>query len=199
MLRKILIYIIVIVIGGAVVFGGLYYFNNKKTDTGTTPEGSNGITLRDFFPFGGTKTETPVTPETPVTETPTTTPETPTTETPIAILEQLSSTPIAGAGIATTAMLIEPVAEQVTITITPTYKLTKDLKLGSVSTEVKEVQKLLNQCQETIITTTGTGSPGKETNYFGLLTYKAVIRFQEKYAKDVLAPSGLKKRNRIRR
>ena len=191
MLRKILIYIIVIVIGGAVVFGALYYFNNKKTGTETATEGSTGITLRDFFPFGGTKTETPVTPETPASETPTTTPETPDTTAPTTILEQLSNVPIAGAGIATTAMLIEPIAQNVTITVTPTYKLTKDLKLGSVSAEVKEIQKLLNQCQETVIATTGAGSPGKETTTFSKAMEDAVKLFQQKFAADILTPQEL--------
>ena len=42
----------------------------------------------------------------------------------------------------------------------------------------------------TRIAVSGVGSPGNETNYFGSLTKSAVIRFQEKYRNDILAPWG---------
>ena len=35
------------------------------------------------------------------------------------------------------------------------------------------------------------GSPGKETDFFGPKTRAAVIRFQEKYGKDILSPWNL--------
>jgi hypothetical protein len=75
----------------------------------------------------------------------------------------------------------------------PTKSFTKYLQYRQTNNDIKRLQIFLNSDPDTKIANSGTGSPGKETNYFGLLTYKAVIRFQEKYAKDVLAPSGLKK------
>lgn len=75
-------------------------------------------------------------------------------------------------------------------------KLTKGIKLGQSNNQIKILQKFLND-NGFIIAKKGAGSPGKETSYFGTLTKKAVIKFQEKYSKDILKPYGLKKGNGI--
>ncbi len=57
--------------------------------------------------------------------------------------------------------------------------------------DVSQLQKLLNSDPSTKIATFGVGSPGNETTYFGNRTAVAVIKFQEKYYKDVLVPASL--------
>jgi len=64
----------------------------------------------------------------------------------------------------------------------------RSLTLGSTGEDVKALQKFLNQDTTTRIAVSGPGSQGEETSYFGALTQAAVIRFQEKYANDVLYP-----------
>ncbi len=54
---------------------------------------------------------------------------------------------------------------------------TRNLTIGSVGSDVKELQILLNQWGFTIAKT-GSGSPGNESTYFGSLTAKAVAEYQ---------------------
>ncbi len=65
------------------------------------------------------------------------------------------------------------------------------LKLGDSSPSVRELQRILNSAPDTRIADIGSGSPGNETDHFGALTKNAVIRFQVKYAADILTPVGL--------
>lgn len=71
------------------------------------------------------------------------------------------------------------------------YVFSKTLKVGVSNTEVMNLQKLLNMSTETQVAASGPGSPGMESNYFGTKTKAAVIKFQEKYASQILTPNGL--------
>src|SRR3990167_2739642 len=68
---------------------------------------------------------------------------------------------------------------------------TQNLTIGSTGSEVMALQKFLNSVDGTQLATTGAGSPGNETSYFGGLTKAAVVKFQDKFAAEVLAPVGL--------
>jgi hypothetical protein len=70
-----------------------------------------------------------------------------------------------------------------------------NLSLGSSGAQVLVLQQILNRDSDTRIASTGPGSTGNETSYFGSLTKAAVVRFQEKYTSDVLAPAGLAQGN----
>ena len=67
------------------------------------------------------------------------------------------------------------------------YVFAKSLKTGSTNADVKMLQLILNSSSDTQIASSGAGSPGNETNYYGSLTRKAVEKFQVKYG---IAKSG---------
>jgi hypothetical protein len=77
-----------------------------------------------------------------------------------------------------------------TLTTCPT-SFGKNLSLGMTHPDVKYLQQILNADSATRVATKGEGSLGKEGTYFGLKTFTAVVRFQEKYTSEILKPSGL--------
>src|SRR3989344_2052478 len=68
---------------------------------------------------------------------------------------------------------------------------TRNHSMGNSGGEVMAIQKFLNSVDGTQLATTGAGSPGNETSYFGSITKAAVVKFQNKFAAEVLAPVGL--------
>ncbi len=72
------------------------------------------------------------------------------------------------------------------------FMFSRDLTLRRTSPDVQALQKYLNG-NGFIVASSGAGSPGNETNYFGSLTRSALIRFQEAHAAEILTPVGLMK------
>src|SRR3989344_5370327 len=68
---------------------------------------------------------------------------------------------------------------------------TRNHSQGDSGGEVMAIQKFLNSMAGTQLATSGAGSPGNETSYFGSITKAGVIKFQNMYAADILAPVGL--------
>jgi len=64
---------------------------------------------------------------------------------------------------------------------------TRDLSIGMTGSDVKELQKFLNE-NGFSVAEGGVGSKGNETSYFGPLTQKALKAFQE--SNPVITPSG---------
>jgi len=71
------------------------------------------------------------------------------------------------------------------------FSFLHNLQLGMSSMDIRYLQIVLNSDAETRLSESGAGSPGQETSVFGNLTKTAVIKFQEKYADEILTPWGL--------
>lgn len=75
--------------------------------------------------------------------------------------------------------------------ISPAITFSRSLNIGDYGDDVLELQRVLNEDPETRVAASGPGSPGQETQYFGSLTRDAVIKYQNKYSDEILAPVGL--------
>ncbi len=66
----------------------------------------------------------------------------------------------------------------------------KNISMGNKNSDVRQLQKFLNE-QSFYVATTGPGSLGKETTNFNRATKNALIRFQEAYMSEILTPRNL--------
>lgn len=74
---------------------------------------------------------------------------------------------------------VTPTISTTTVKITqPKYTFSRNLFIHTTGQDVKNLQKFLNSIGF-IIAKSGAGSPGKETTFFGTLTYKALQKFQK--------------------
>ncbi len=87
--------------------------------------------------------------------------------------------------------LAELKGETPTVTGCTITSFDRNLSVGMTGDDVKCLQIVLNSATDTQLADSGVGSSGNETSYFGPLTKAAVIKFQEKYASEVLASWGL--------
>jgi len=86
---------------------------------------------------------------------------------------------------------INQLQAQLSGTTPPTYIFTRNLGMGDVGENVRQLQIFLNRDPDTRVALSGAGSIGNETIYYGPATTAAVARFQFKYQMEVLAPLGL--------
>jgi peptidoglycan hydrolase-like protein with peptidoglycan-binding domain len=84
-----------------------------------------------------------------------------------------------------------PTAPVVSSPIAPVSgSFTRTLTLGSTGADVKQLQQFLNS-HGFIVASTGNGSKGHETTYYGPATAAAISRFQLAHFSTILAPYGL--------
>lgn len=61
------------------------------------------------------------------------------------------------------------------------FVFNNQLRERATGTAISYLQMVLNADPDTRVADLGAGSPGKETNYFGPVTRRALIKFQQKY------------------
>lgn len=105
-------------------------------------------------------------------------------------IEQIGDAgPLTRARLTTLASNTVPSLDQADV---PASNFDRDLALGATGEDVKALQKYLNSAGY-VLATSGPGSPGNETTYFGSVTFNALVRFQEAHAAEILTPAGLTK------
>ncbi len=68
-------------------------------------------------------------------------------------------------------------AQNLPATPTPNVPITSQFDLGATDPQIRELQKFLNR-KGFLVSSSGSGSPGNETDYFGPLTQAALQKFQ---------------------
>lgn len=113
-------------------------------------------------------------------------------KTPIIVHEQLPQ-PVAPVANITPVPTDVPEVDTVVVPeeeSVPFVPFTRDLRKGDRGADVKRLQEYLNS-HGFIIAETGVGSPGRETELFGVNTEIALKKFQEANAEALLTPYGL--------
>jgi peptidoglycan hydrolase-like protein with peptidoglycan-binding domain len=107
-------------------------------------------------------------------------------------LEQMLADLAAELGTTTDGDDEEEATETVTVEGIPAgFAFSTPMAQGATGTEVQYLQILLNADPDTQVAESGVGSADNETTYYGPATAAAVVKFQNKYASEVLAPVGL--------
>lgn len=106
------------------------------------------------------------------------------------LLVSLGIVPSGKAKIACDALTSAKAAPSAPALSSGSFRFSTPLSKGMRSDEVRRLQQFLNT-HGFVVTTNGLGSPGNETDLFGLLTEDAVKRFQAAYAAEILVPAGL--------
>ena len=77
-------------------------------------------------------------------------------------------------------------------TMSCSYKFNTNLRMGSRGADVMNLQKVLNMYPQTRVSTSGAGSPGMESEYFGLATRAAANAFQRLHLAElgISSPTG---------
>jgi Putative peptidoglycan binding domain/IPT/TIG domain len=79
----------------------------------------------------------------------------------------------------------------------PTFSFQKNLKFGDNNQDIRQLQIVLNRDADTHVSSSGVGSSGQESNYFGQLTTNAVMRFQTKYGISATGFVGVLTRTKL--
>ena len=112
--------------------------------------------------------------------------------TPIIVMEAPAPIPVPeivpAPDVAPVPELVEEPVEE--IPEVPFIPFERDLRKGDRGADVKRLQEYLN-AQGFIVAETGVGSPGMETELFGINTEIALKKFQESNAEALLTPYGL--------
>ena len=71
------------------------------------------------------------------------------------------------------------------------FRFRTHMRFRDYLVDVKYMQIILNADPETRLIESGVGSPGNEVERFGNLTRNALMKFQQKYAEEILYPWGI--------
>jgi hypothetical protein len=71
------------------------------------------------------------------------------------------------------------------------YTFTKSLQVGSRDQEVRRLQQILNSDSRTVVAQSGIGSPGNETDLYGVATREAVKKFQALFIEYIGVANGV--------